>query len=333
MLEFAKYPFVAHIFFFLKQNIHRGLVYKFSHRIAAWRAWRTSKTNVLSALLWTGIRRGTTCLIKLWIVCVSSPSSLWSPRGRKSRRREAARKERICSSRSRAPQPERELYVPHVDACMWPLSLIQPITFLCAWHKLLTGAAHFFCCAHTFASACGFCRGEINAAATICSKQLSACKAVASLSQHPVILQRFAPLQAGTEEVSQSYHPAQCMPFGLILNVLLWRRSSRHCGHIHFHLFYFIEAHQGILSCRVNILMLLCWSNLAELVSLMGFSYVFLLDQCRNTYHRWFPWKCTLPFQVISTGTKSMKNLQGFHLNDCCTTTVFLDYLPFQIST
>lgn len=168
-----------------------------------------------------------------------------------------------------------------------------------ARHRLLTGAAHLFCSICTFATACGFARWRLMRRSPYVQNN---CHLAKKLPLFLGILWSCTGLECANGGSLSSDHPAHCMAFGLILKFLLWRRPAWICGHIQFHLFYFIEAHQGILSCRVNILMPICLSNLAELLSLIGFSYVSLLDvtkcHCLNTHHRWFHWKCTLHLQT-----------------------------------
>lgn len=104
---------------------HRVLFYKFSEEIASVKDIK-DKCPLSSPADWDQTRH------KLFdqavnSLCVVSPIFAKSQIKKK---QEAQEKREFFPPRSRALQPERELYVPHVDPCMWPLSLIQPIIFL-----------------------------------------------------------------------------------------------------------------------------------------------------------------------------------------------------------
>lgn len=170
------------------------------------------------------------------------PHLLWSPGGRKRRRREGARKEGICFPRSRALQPERELYVPHVDTCMWPLSVIQPIIF----SLRSTQACHRRCtfllfCSH-LADSLWFSEGEINVALTLYSKQLSPCKENVPLCRRPVILHRVRMCKLVLRKYDKSAYLSSSSTHGTWFNLkkILCRRPFTVCGHIQLHLFCFI---------------------------------------------------------------------------------------------
>lgn len=125
-------------------------------------------------------------------------------------------------------------------------------------------------CSH-ICSSLWFCREEIRVAVTLLSKQLSPCKEIARLSTLPVILQRCTLVLGKSLKLPSS----SMLAFGLVLKVLFLAQVFLNiCGHIDFHLFYFFEAHQGILSCRGNIWLLVCLSNPSKLLSLIGCLYV-----------------------------------------------------------
>lgn len=189
MLEFAKCSLVPHAFLFLKQNIHRGLSHKFSYRVAAARPWRTSKTSALWALWWTGIRRGTNCLIKLWIVCVSSPSSFVKPQRKKKKEKRGCKKRWNLRPSVKGSSAWKGFYM----SLMWtPACCLcqsySPLFFTAldtGLHRRLT----FLLLSHIGDSLC-FSNGQINVAVTLYSKTLSPSKEIVPLSRHPVILQR-----------------------------------------------------------------------------------------------------------------------------------------------
>lgn len=147
-------------------------------------------------------------------LCIVSPIFVKPQRKKAKEARGCKKRENLLPPRSRAPQPERELYVPHVDACMCLLSLKQPIIFLGAWHRLLTSAAHFFCSVHTFAAACGFAGERLPWQAPHIQNN---CHHAKKLPLFRGILSSCTGLECASWSWGSlsSYHPAQCMALGL----------------------------------------------------------------------------------------------------------------------
>lgn len=210
--------------------------------MAASRPWRTSKTNALWALLWTAIRRGTNCLIKLWIVCVPSPSSFVKPRRKKKKEKRGCKK--------------RGNLLPSVKGSSAWKGIICP---LCGHLHVafVSHTAHYFSlrstqacqrrctfllfCSH-LADRLWFSKGEINVALTLYSKQMSPCKENVPLCRRPVILHRVRMCKLVLRKYDKSAHLSSSSMHGVwfSLKFLHWLRPFSVCGHIQLHLFYFI---------------------------------------------------------------------------------------------
>lgn len=153
----------------------------------------------------------------------------------------------------------------------------SPLFFLCAQHRLVTGAAHFFCSVHTLLTACGLARVRLTWHSHYIQNN---CHPAKKMFLFVGILWSCTGLECASwfwESMTSllTYPPVQRMALGLILKKffaegLLQCADTFSCTC--FALFYFVSFKLVRAFCLAqNLLMLACSSNLAESLSLVGF--------------------------------------------------------------